>query len=255
MSAPPPPAKSTPGNYYEIQTVVAGKPITLAGLSNPKNAKIGQLPNEKGVMRSLKEDQQIDVLISLHEKHDSEPSATSQGLECHHVRLDDYTEKPHNPEDLQRIYDIVKDAAQQGKKVAICCGAGDGRTGVALSSVVMRSLLEERPAMLDSDTHPTQVVEVCYAPFDAEATPLVYGAVSKVRGDSGNHSYVERVEDVTSLNHYETYLKTQCRESIQAGHRSAENEGGDAGPGPQKPDPPEEQDTANEEHRDLSAPS
>ena len=209
-------------NYRKHYFHLFGKDLQIAGMAGPH---FKSKPGDDFVDRSLdylKQHEQRDVLIGLNDKHDFSEKASEHGLQYYYFPITDYVDKPDSltepipPKIYDAIYTTIKEATEEGKKVSIHCGAGDGRTGTALACLKLRELLEAQaqldPSTLDSDTEATCSV---YSLADMEfykCTLLVNAAVQAVRYQrEADNSYgrmsVESENDIKTLILYEQHLR------------------------------------------------
>lgn len=202
---------------------LAGKEIIVAGMGGPHN---NSLMTPKLALQLLKEKYEMDVVIGLHEEKNFTAEATEVGLKYHYMFVNDHTRI--KPKIFNKIYEIVKKASDEGKKVTIHCGGGMARTGAALASLKLRELIEqeykEDPTML---TRPVALSEYEYldgfswqrgvfVKNDLRGSPLVMRAIRAIRNEcfecsdsnTGKNS-IEIQTDVDSLMEYEAYLKQQ----------------------------------------------
>ncbi len=216
-------------NFRKNRFHLFNQEVTVAGMAGPHNSV-----SSTAALQYLKRVKGTDIFIGIHEDQDFTKEAREQGLEYHFIQHGDHSGL--NPRELDTIYRIVKDAAQSKKSVAIHCGAGMGRTGVALASLKLRELLEkeykEDPSLLEK---PVKKSEWIYTDsFDwktqkfikngLRGRPLVIKAIKAIREECfdrsidsvaglnpdwnwvGKHS-VEIQAEVDSLMEYEKHLR------------------------------------------------
>lgn len=208
-----------PRNFRAHRFNLFGDRITIGGMAAPHN----NFGKEDEVFKYLKDEQNRDVLIGLHEQ-DFTADAQRNGIEYHHIPVPDVAITPISPEKYDAIYGVVKQATAEGKQVTIHCGAGDGRTGTALAALKLRELLEneakENQSILDSDPENTALVHATFVTAELPCTPLVKQAVEAVRNDreassdNGSHS-VETKNDIQTLIDYERHLRPIIKEELR----------------------------------------
>lgn len=219
---PPPPRRSKmpgPQNYHEIPTGIGGKDGVFATLSNPKNFKPRDFDAEVAVMKALKEEKGVDFLISVHDSHDPRPAAEAAGLECVWIPLRDCYYEPtneqsrtHPPEVLDEIVQTLKEQhAGNNKKVAVTCGAGNGRSGVVAACVNLTEKAEAHPEVLDMDGL-EQELKLSMAGPQTVSGP-VFACVNDVRtrANPQNEKFVELGDGLDSIIDY----KQQLQQSLQ----------------------------------------
>lgn len=139
--------------------------------------------------------------------------------------------KPINPEIYDRIYAAVLKAQEAGKKVAIFCGSGNGRTGTALACLKLRELVEQEflgnpagfsklPNDRSASVHVEQLRHMQKGDGYIPVTPMVKLAIEHIR--AVNKSALELANDVETVLQYEQHLRQEFVQRLS----------GDAGPIP-----------------------
>lgn len=201
-----------------------GQDLTIAGMAGPHNN-----PNVDTALAYLRNVEKRSVLIGLHENKNFTSQSLNNGIEYYHVPISDGTtelnSKPIDVEIYDNVYNIIKQATKDGKKIAIHCGAGDGRTGTALAALKLRELLETAaaidPTILDQRPENTTTVYSEYLCMDFPSTPLVKNAIEIIRtqreekNENGAAS-VETENDINSLIQYEKHLRVVIKQELMA---------------------------------------
>lgn len=211
------------GNYRELPLRINGQDILIGGFKRPDDAE---------VFDTLKNTHYVEAIISLTGDYSELLTQANMDLAFYthgsSVEVYDWFQTPFEntqripPEIYDEIYNAVEKAQKHGKKIAIHCGAGDGRTGTALASLKLRELLEEEyvnnPGNLNKKQDKSENIHMHHGVIDegggdVAVTPLVKQAIEEVRSLSksttevGHHSSVESRNDVESLMLYEEHLR------------------------------------------------
>ena len=200
-----------PKNYRENSFQLFEQNLLIAGMAGPHNNPSGQ------AFKFLKEQGRV-VLIGLHEK-DFTAEACSHGLEYYHIPVNDFASTPIPVVTYDAIYDVIKKASEEGKKVSIHCGAGDGRTGTVLASLKLRELIEaeirSNPNFLDEEQKLDCTVIPSSFGNEVRCSRLVKDAIDEIRavGSSGARS-VETPNDIQTLINYEHHLKLVLKDEL-----------------------------------------
>jgi atypical dual specificity phosphatase len=89
--------------------------------------------------------QGISVLVNLHERPHNPLSIAQHNLTEVHLPVRDFT--PPSPEQIDRGVEAIAAALAEGKKVAVHCGAGLGRTGTLLACYLVNNGLSPDEAI------------------------------------------------------------------------------------------------------------
>lgn len=211
----------SPKNYRINKFHLFGEDIQIGGMARPdKNL------DQDMAMKYLKQKESVDILIGLTE-NSYEQLATANGIEYHHLPIRDFSKASVDTYDA--LYHEIGEATKQGKKVTIHCGAGDGRTGTALSSLKLREIMMEAalkdPSILDKPREKNKFIALPFATSNGNCTPFVEEAVMTIRNnrivnleepsdDNGSHS-VETQNDLDALMDYEQHLIEQIRKELR----------------------------------------
>ena len=208
-----------PHNYRTHDFHLFGKDLSIAGMAGLHNNA-----NNKEPLIYLRDTAKRVVLIGLHETHNFTPDATRYGVEYHYIPVPDLVRRPIDPAKYDAIYAALKKATEEGKQVAIHCGAGDGRTGTALATLKLRELIEAaakaNPAILDEKPGATTSVYTTLNHKAVTCTPFVKAAVEGIRMQSnpmviGSQS-VETENDISTLIAYEKHLRIVIKQELGA---------------------------------------
>jgi atypical dual specificity phosphatase len=101
-------------------------------------------PNPEAVLAELA-GRGITVLINLHERPHAADVLARNGLAQVHLPVPDFT--PPTPDQLEQGVEAIGLAAADGKRVAVHCGAGLGRTGTLLACYLVSRGLDAREAI------------------------------------------------------------------------------------------------------------
>lgn len=222
-------------NFRINKIRLSGKDIPVAGMAGPHNHShlaTEEISPALGTLKLLTENNCRRVLVNLHEEQDFLNEANEVGIEYYAIPINDFAEDSYASRLVpvaiyDKIYQIVMNAAAEGKMVIISCGSGDGRTGTALAALKLRELIEKKLEENPDVEEPPEVFGQFHIavedPLDLETqlvpcSALVKEAIELIRKDrlfirNGNNSNsnnglnsVEIENDVLSLMQYERYL-------------------------------------------------
>jgi hypothetical protein len=195
-----------------------GKTIRVAGLAGPHN----NIQGVDATFEYLKEQADVSIIIGLHESKDFTEQAQAYGLTYHYYPILDFVS--YGSQFLQELVDIVREAAEKGEKVAVHCGAGNGRTGTVLAALKLYEYLtkmaKEHPALLNIPPALSKKVLASYEEVYVPCTPLVHQAITAIRTekmDPHNQNGVASVEtplDIQSLMDYEAYVRAELQKKV-----------------------------------------
>ncbi len=210
------------GNYRDVDITLNGEKMSIGGFQRPGD--------DVAVFEELKSAHQVGAVVSLSGDYSGALKAAGMDPTFYtcgtSVEVYDWFNTPFEqterikPEVYDAVYAAVERAQEGGKKIAIHCGAGDGRTGTALASLKLRELLEKEYAENNMDFDiPQEKTETAHAHFgapktgkacDVKVTPLVKQAIEEVRKfDNEGHTSVESPNDMATLVLYERHLRQQ----------------------------------------------
>ena len=212
-------AEKKPDNYRVNRFYLMNRHLSIAGMARPDYFSGGTAIGEK--LNYLNHTEKRMVLIGLFHASFAAQAVVS-GLEYIHIPVADF--QPVPPETYDQLYAAIKKATQEGKTVTVHCGAGDGRTGTALSALKLRELLEKQALndinSLDESPAHSAFARVSYHGVkNVPCTPLVKEAIDLVRTDrlsldkNGEHS-VETETDVKTLLTYEKHLRAMIKKEF-----------------------------------------
>jgi protein-tyrosine phosphatase len=186
-----------PFNYRELSLDFNDSLISVVGLALPTY----QDQDAQDTFAYLK-DHNVSLVVGLEPR--LEFMAIAHENQLHYVdwKVEDFTAP--SIELLDWIYREVLHQAQRGKKVAIHCHAGLGRTGTVLAALKLRELLQKNSfSLLErcSVTVNNNIQVVC--------TQAVYEAIAAVRSLPTQGVAIEVPEQVTTLCHYELLLRNR----------------------------------------------
>ncbi len=89
--------------------------------------------------------QGVSVLINLHERAHDPTRLARHGMEELHLPVADFT--PPSPRQLDRGVAAIAEALAAGRRVAVHCAGGRGRTGTLLACYLVHQGLDPDPAI------------------------------------------------------------------------------------------------------------
>lgn len=151
----------------------------------------------------------VSVLISLDHKAPNAITTELNKLGIEHINeetfyIEDFFgngELPRNK--LKNITNLIKGYESEGKKVAIHCGAGDGRSGMVKSAYLLSKLPQLNGIPSNNTFTDTHYDSTDYT----KAAKEVHDAINEVR-NHGHKNAVERPEDVYALQSFYASLLT-----------------------------------------------
>ncbi len=204
-----------PTRYRVIPYTIEGRAIEVTGLARPGFKEKQTAASAIAYLNH----HQVHTVISLEDRGKNQSSRTLITKYPDMQYIEDYAVTDFQPpsiETLEGIYNIVHDHALNGKKVAIHCAAGLGRTGSVLAALKLKELMLAMPsdaltAHLNRRSEHIQLGQYAkgYSKDDTrECTTLVKKSIEMIRsqGRFYNVDYVENEEQVDQLCEYQEYL-------------------------------------------------
>ena len=192
------PTMIIPKYYRETPFILpSGTTVWVAGLAKPNYG--GQDPSL--AMAYLKE-QGIQTVFGLEASPIFQKIAKTVGIDYFDVSIPDFTAP--NLALYDRVYDEILWQAEAGKKVAIHCYGGMGRTGTVLAAIKLREL-----AMSETfyDHQHTENKVYCYPA--QSCTENVRDAVLAIRKIPESDHAIEDPAQIESLCEYERLLRSR----------------------------------------------
>jgi len=195
-------------NFRTVPMKIEGKKIKVSGMRHPDHQ--GKLSMTE-VLAQLRKSHQ--VLISLEARDDNGESVRKiwekYGGIYHLCHVEDF--KASKLAQMKKVYQIVADAAKKNQSVVIHCGEGWGRSGTALSALMLSSLLQQTTQKID--TRKTVPVKPSDKKTPVMSTPLVEKAIAEVRkyDKTVNH----KNPDSTQGESVEIAPQVQCLDNFQ----------------------------------------
>lgn len=221
-----------PTQFKAISLHIADRKIEVAGLARP-GIKGQKIPD---VLTYL-HDHHYQDLVSLEDPAKNKETAyqlTQNPRLIYHQKyaVADFT--PPSIKAMDYICNLVRNNALAGRKTAIHCAAGLGRTGSILAALKLKELLLALPpnelnATLNQKTQSIQLGEYAkgYRKDDTwPCTSLVKQAVDFIRSEGGfyNENYVENEDQIDRLNEYQTHLIQHILRERSALKQACQNE-------------------------------
>ncbi|WP_299494863.1 dual specificity protein phosphatase family protein [uncultured Shewanella sp.] len=159
-----------------------------------------------------------NVLLSIDDTQPKDIKAILAQKNISHVNekafhIEDFFDKGELPKNkLMDIVTQINELESKGQKVAIHCGAGDGRSGTVKSAYLLEKMLMEQ---IDKNTltNETATIETHYDGNTTTVNKAVVDCILKVRSD-GHEAAVERTEDVLALQDMYTSLTSSHKFNV-----------------------------------------
>ena len=194
-----------PGEYRETPlTTPQGQEINVVAL-----AKLNYSLSTDETCEFLKA-QGVETIFGMHIEKNYIESARRHHLNYIALRVRDFS--PPGIEIYDQIYNEFIKQAQQGKKIAIHCWGGMGRTGTALVALK----LCEMAAITDSFYSNDDSLSCTVRPCDTPCTVNVKIAMDYIRSIRGSEHVIEDPSQVESLVEYERVLKDRALANANA---------------------------------------
>ena len=204
-----------PTQFRAIKYHIAGRNIEVAGLARPG---LRGKQTEDAVVTYL-QTHQFHTLISLEDPTKNLIAnniiSAKQDMQYNQTyAVADF--QPPSIDAMEGIYTIVRDNALNGKKTAIHCAAGLGRTGSILAALKLKELMLAMPSdeLNNALNYKNQLIQLgehaegYRKDYKWQCTSLVKQAVEAIRSQGGSYhvDYVENEEQLDRLCEYQAYL-------------------------------------------------
>ncbi|MDF1796228.1 MAG: dual specificity protein phosphatase family protein [Coxiellaceae bacterium] len=157
------------------------------------------------------------TILNLHETRDDHAAAEAKGLKYINMPLKDF--ESVTSKNLDQIYSSVTEAMSNNEQVVIHCGAGNGRTAVALASLKIHEALQQqfitgkpfKKVTASTKIALTETVTFTDSELDARCTPITKAAIDLIRaagyeGTNNGANSIEKPGDIDDLNKHEKVL-------------------------------------------------
>ena len=193
-----------PGEYRETPMITpSGQETTVVAL-----AKLNYSMSADETCQYLKA-QGVETIFGMHIEKSAIEAANRHQINYIPLRVRDFT--PPGIEIYDAVYDEFLKQAQQGKKIAIHCWGGMGRTGTVLVALKLREM-----AMHDSFYSKDDSLCCTVRPADSPCTVNVASALAYVRSIPGSEHVIEDPSQVHSLVEYERVIINRAFEQANA---------------------------------------
>ncbi len=198
---PKPSENITPYNYRETPFNFGLRERTwVTALARPDFGE--QDPNY--ALNYLKE-HQVGTIFGLDASPELITLAKRLGMDYVDVTIPDFSAP--NIELFDQIYNKIIEQAVAGKKVAIHCQGGNGRTGTVLAAMKLKELSANALFYASDNTMNNYISVTCRERDIVPCTANVRAAVLAIRRTEGNEAAVEVEIQIDSLCRYETFLR------------------------------------------------
>lgn len=193
-----------PGEYRETPMITpSGQQTTVVAL-----AKLNYSMSADETCQYLKA-HGVETIFGMHIEKSAVEAANRHQIKYIPLRVRDFS--PPGIEIYDAVYDEFLKQAQQGRKIAIHCWGGMGRTGTVLVALKLREM-----AMHDSFYSNDDSLCCTVRPADSPCTVNVASALAYIRSIRGSEHVIEDPSQVQSLVEYERVLKDRAFEQANA---------------------------------------
>ena len=204
-----------PRQFRALSYQIAGRTIEVAGLARPGHAGKQSIPSVLDYLQ----DHQFHTLVSLENPKENKETKRlileKKSLQYNQKHaIEDF--QPPTIAAMDDIYTIVRDNALQGKKTAIHCAAGLGRTGSILAALKLKEMMLAMSSETLQNLSNKANQEIAFGEYARRyrkdekwlCTPLVKEAVESVRSQGGSYNinYVENEDQIDRLCEYQAHL-------------------------------------------------
>lgn len=199
----------TPENYRETSFKFGHRGnMVVAGLARPDSGN----QNPLVVMQYLK-DHNVKTIFGLDASPKFIKIAALLELEYCDVSVPDFSAPDIGL--YEKVFEKIMEQAEAGKRVAIHCRGGIGRTGTVLAAIKLKEMAQNDSFYACGDTKDC-TIDLPYQTEPASCSKNVRDAILAIRAVSGSEDAVEVEDQIEGLCEYESFLRNS-REK-QHGH-------------------------------------